>query len=349
MSDLELEPVNDLNEFSREWSLLAERSGNVFSTWEWSSIWWRHFGDGRRLLLTACRDGEGRMLAILPLYLSTTRPVRTIRLLGHGPADQLGPICDRADIEKASRCLKRALAERCPPWDLFIGEQLRGDQGWSKLLGGTALRRDASPVLRVDGNTWEQFLSSRTSNFRGQVRRRERKLAREHRLRYRLSEPDRLLEDLDTLFRLHESQRNDAFLGPRKDFHREFAAVALERGWLRLWVMEVNDQPVAVWYGLRFGGAECYYQSGRDSAWDGYSVGFVLLAHSMREAFNDGMREYRLLRGSESYKERFATEDHGLETIGVSRTAAGRASLWAAMAARSMPRPAKRLLTRLAG
>jgi CelD/BcsL family acetyltransferase involved in cellulose biosynthesis len=349
MTPPSLEPLGTFEEASATWSVLAERSGNLFSTWEWAATWWRHFGDGRQLLLTACRRDGTDPFAILPLYLSSGRPVRTVRFIGHGPGDQLGPVCDPQDLDEASSLLKRALEQRCPRWDIFIGDQLRGDRPWRTLVGGRTLRRDASPSLQIEGKSWEKFLASRTPNFRGQVRRRERKLAREHDLRIRLTDPDRLARDLETLFKLHELQRNDAFAGRRRNFHREFAAIALERGWLRLWMMEVNERPVAAWYGFRFGDAECYYQSGRDPAWDSYSVGFVLLAHTVREAFQDGMREYRLLRGGESYKDRFATDDRGLETIGLARTTAGRASIVAAIAARSMPRPARRLLGRLAG
>jgi CelD/BcsL family acetyltransferase involved in cellulose biosynthesis len=348
MTEVSLEVVGALDDLAGEWRDLAERSGNVFSTWEWASTWWHHFGDGRRLLLMACRRDRGGAFAILPLYISSGRPVRTIRFVGNGPADQLGPVCAPQDRHEAAGLLKRALDQRCPAWDIFIGEQLNAEENWSALLGGTTLRRDSSPVLRVEGRTWEEFLASRTSNFRGQVRRRERKLARDHDLRFRLTDSDRLEEDLETLFQLHVLQY-EAFAGGRKDFHREFAAIAHARGWLRLWIMEVNDRPVAAWYGFRFANAECFYQSGRDPAWDEYSVGFVLLAHTIREAFNDGVTEYRLLRGGEAYKDRFSNEDHGLETVGLSRTPAGKASILAAVAARSMPRPARRLLARLAG
>ena len=39
------------------------------------------------------------------------------------------------------------------------------------------------------------------------------------------------------------------------------------------------------------------------------------MAHTVRVAIADGVEEYRLLRGDEPYKARFATDDPGLETI----------------------------------
>ena len=39
------------------------------------------------------------------------------------------------------------------------------------------------------------------------------------------------------------------------------------------------------------------------------------MLHTIREALNDGVDEYRLLRGAEPYKSRFANADAPLETV----------------------------------
>ena len=160
-------------------------------------------------------------------------------------------------------------------------------------------------------------------NFRAQVRRRERKLAREHGICFRLADDrDSLDQDLDILFALHAARwgKGGTWLSAEfRAFHREFAHCAFDRGWLRLWILEASGTPVAAWQGFRFGGAESYYQAGRDPGWNRYSVGFILLIHSIRQALEDGMREYRFLEGREQYKYRFASEDAGLETIALAR------------------------------
>ncbi len=352
MPELTLDPIESLESAPPEWAGLAERSGNVFSTREWAEVWWRHFGADRPLALTACRRAGGEVVGILPLYMSSRRPVRTLRFLGHGPADQLAPVCDPADLEPVTAALRHALRERAWPWDVLLAERLPGGHDWSALLGARTLGRDASPVLATGGKSWDEYLASRSSNFREQVRRRERKLGREHELRYRLADRESLEADFTRLVELHEArwgERSPAFVGPLREFHQDFAAVALERGWLRLWSLEVDGRTVAAWHGFRFGGFESYYQSGRDPAWDRYRVGFVLLTHTMREAFDDGMREYRMLRGAEAYKDRFATEDKGLETVAVSRGVGRAAYAIGSAARRTMPARVRRRLARLAG
>jgi CelD/BcsL family acetyltransferase involved in cellulose biosynthesis len=340
-----LEPVDSLDALRVEWSTLAEQGGNVFSTWEWASTWRRHIGEDRPLLLHACRDAEGRPAAILPLYLATTRPVPVARFIGHGPADELGPVCAPDDRRAAARALGDVV--RRAEVGLLVAELLPGGHPWSADLGGRVVRREASPTLALEN--WDAYLRGRSANFRQQVRGRERRLARDHALAFRLADdPSRLDDDLAVLFRLHAARWGDGspFLRHR-DFHVDFARVALERGWLRLWFLELDGRAAAAWYGFRFAGVESYYQAGRDVGLRDASVGFVLLAHTIREASADGMREYRFLRGGEAFKGRFADADPGLETVVVARGVRGR--LAAAAAAGALRSDAARsLLGRLA-
>jgi len=219
-------------------------------------------------------------------------------------------------------------------------------------LDALTVRRAASPVLPIAGRSFEDFLGSRSRNFRAQVRQRERRLVREHHIVYRLTDdPSRLEADMRTLIDLHSARwaggRSSAFSGRRASFHLDFARRALDNGWLRLWTMEANGKPVAAWYGLRYAGIESYYQAGRDPAFERLHVGFVLLSHTIRCAFEDGMREYRFGLGDEPYKRRFAESDPGLDTVAVTSGARGRIALAAIRCALRLPPSMKRIAWRL--
>ena len=310
---LRLEPPRD------EWSRLAQASGNVFGTPEWAETWWRHFGRGRRLLTGGAWDGE-RLAAVLPLYVARERPVRVLRFVGHGPGDQLGPVCAAADLPLAADALKEAA--RLARADILLGEQLPGGYAWP----GRVLRRTGSPVLRFEGvGSWDELLAGWSSNLRQRARREPRRLERGHTLVLRGSGD--LDADLDTLFRLHAARWQGGSTFVDEQFHRDFARISLERGWLRFWLLELDGRPAAAWYGFRYAGAESYYQAGRDPSLDRYSVGFVLLVHTIRAALEDGAREYRFLRGGEGYKYRFTGEDPGLKTVGIGCSALGTAAL----------------------
>jgi glycosyltransferase involved in cell wall biosynthesis/CelD/BcsL family acetyltransferase involved in cellulose biosynthesis len=347
------QPVASLDAAREEWTELAERSGNPFATWEWADAWWRAHGDGNELRVSTVRRPDGSAAGILPLYRARRPGLRVLRFIGHGEGDQLGPVCARDDARDVAWALRRTLADS-GGWDLFVAERMAGEEGWPQLVGGRPLRSESSPYLRFDGN-WEEYLASRSRNFRDQARRRERKLRREHEVEFRLAtDPDRLDADLTTLFRLHEArwegaQETRAFAGPRAAFHRDFAARALERGWLRLWLLELDGDTVAAWYGFRFGGAEWFYQSGRDPAHDDLSIGFVLMVHTIRSAFDDGIPTYRLLRGGEEYKARFASGDDGLHTTLIAGTARGRTARAGLTHAMDLPPGARKIVRGIAG
>jgi CelD/BcsL family acetyltransferase involved in cellulose biosynthesis len=327
-----LEPVPDLDALRDEWPALALASGNPFLTWEWMSTWWGHFGRDRRSLVTACRRSTGELAAVLPVYESATRPLRIVRLMGHGPGDHLGLVCAPGDRRAVAESFKRMLGALSPEWDLFVGEHLPAEEKWSASLGARVIGYEQNPAVTFGPDGWRGYLATRSAHLRKRIRYSEGRLARSARAEYRLTEdPGRLEADLEVLFALHAARwghrASAALAAPRQAFHREFAALALDRGWLRLWFLDLDERPVAAWYGLRFGGVEWFYQAGRDPAFDQLSVGFVLLLHTMREAAQDGMREYRFLSGDEPYKHRLADDGPGLETVAMARGSAGRAGL----------------------
>jgi CelD/BcsL family acetyltransferase involved in cellulose biosynthesis len=206
------------------------------------------------------------------------------------------------------------------------------------VLGARALRRTASPVMHIGGRSWDELCAARSRGFRDKARRGERRLRRDHEVRWRTTGRRGELEaDLDHLFRLHGERwggRATTFAGADRALKRRFAAVALERGWLRLRLLELDGHPAAAFLNYRFGNAELHYQAGRDPAYARYGLGFALHCHAIRSAIAEGAERYLLLRGDEAYKRRFADEDAGVVSVGVVREGA--------------PAEAQRFLDRLA-
>lgn len=332
------ERIPDFEAGREEWGRLAELSRNVFASWEWANVWWRHFGEGEPLLLRGVD-----VPAILPLCLSRRGPLRLVRFIGHGAGDVLGPVCAPADREAAGAVLLEALhAGETPSWDVLLAERLPGGP-LGEAVGGARLQRESCPELDTAGRGWEEFLASCSRNMREKLRRNTRKLEREHKLSFRLcASAEQLGPDFETLLRLHRERWGEGTTQFQTEavqaFHRELAAEALERGWLRLWTMEVDGEPVAAWYGFRFAGVESFYQSGRDRRFDRHSAGFLLLMHTVRAAFEDGLDRYAFLRGDEPYKARLADADPGLETRAIGRGPLGATAVRAGALALRSPR-----------
>jgi CelD/BcsL family acetyltransferase involved in cellulose biosynthesis len=311
-----LDVAEGLDVLRDDWTRLADASGNVFSAWEWNELWWRHYGRGRPLRIAVSQRGDS-IEAIVPLYLWSRRPLGILRLIGHGHGDNLGPICDHEDDKTAKRVLRRALERQAH--DVFIGDWVASDRRWASVLEGRAIRTTGYPILRFPEGSWDAFLAGQSQRFRKRARNLRNRIEREHDVVYRSADATTLERDLDIAFRLHRARFGGHsgcnFCGSHERFHREFAAIALREGWLRLLVVELDGKPACFEYGFLFRNAYFAYQAGRDPAWDRYSVGFVLELECIRRALEEGATEYRFLGGEEDYKYRFPTEDPRLETV----------------------------------
>jgi len=343
--ELELEPLAGFDALADDWSRLAVATGTPFATAQWLQTWWLHNAGSDTMSLYACRDRRGRVAAILPLTLRSAGPLTVMRFAGHGPSDELGPICAAADRPAVARALLRAADDAGA--DALLGEQLPADAGWDALLGARVLGTEGNPVSHFTAGGWDAQLRRWTPSVRRQLNRHTRKLERDHEVRIRVTQSSaELAHDLDLLFALHEarwSPGESAFATRDAALHRDFAAVALAQGWLALSFLEVDGEAVAAVYNLRYAGHEHQYQQGRLAAWDAYSVGSIALLRSMRDACEAGMRAFRFLRGDERYKYVYADADPGLQTIAIARGRSAAGALAVASAVpRSLLKPARR-------
>jgi CelD/BcsL family acetyltransferase involved in cellulose biosynthesis len=308
------------------WDELAQQADNVFATRAWAECWWQHYGaDAGARLITAPSTDPAAPPAFLALS-SSGRLLRRLRLVGAGPADQLGVVGPPSQVKPVLEALYEFLHTR-PGHDVFVAHDVPAAEGWAEHLGGTVLRSVPSPVVHLPHDTWDEFLAARSRNFREQARRKERKLYRSFDVTVRLADRATLADDLETLFALHQLRWGTAApyaSGRERRFQADFASAALDAGRLRLWIVELDGKPVAALHGFRFAGAEYFHQSGRDPSFDEHSIGFLLLAHAIRAALEDGMTEYRLLRGDEGYKARFADSQADVCTVAVPLTVRGR-------------------------
>jgi CelD/BcsL family acetyltransferase involved in cellulose biosynthesis len=302
------------------WRRLAETRENPFLTPEWNRAWHEANPEERPFLLLWLRDGELR--GVLPLVSVRAAGGRLLRFAGARRGDWFTPACAVADeAEMAAECAQ-LLSREARRWQLLRLDRIDAASAWpqalwaaegSRVAPSRPRRGDVLPFVELGPEGYAGYLQTRSRNFRSQLGRRRRKLEREHGLAFRQTvEPAELDPDFDTFLRLHDarwSRRGGSSSGEAsvQEFHRRFAALALERGWLRLWTAEADGEPAASWYGWRIGGRYCYALSGFEQRFEPLSLGTVLLAHTIEQAAAEGASVYDLMWGEESYKGRFET------------------------------------------
>lgn len=331
-----VEKIDDPEYFAgcrSEWNELlgASDSDGVFLTWEWLFCWWKHLAGARRLHLLLVRE-RGEPVAIAPFALRARRwrrllPFPAVEFLGMGSVAsdyldilvrrhrQPGVLAALADFLAANRYMLdlQAINPAGANVSGLVAELSR--QGW----GLERRAQDVCPFIDLSGHDWPSFLQSLGSSHRYNLRRRLRNLEKRADLRFeRIRSEEQRVEAMRILIALHGSRWRrrgcpGAFHSPELvAFHDEFSRLALERGWLRLYVLRLNGEPAAALYGLLYKGDFYFYQSGFNQDYQRQSVGLVTMGLAIRSAIEEGAKTYDFLRGSESYKYRWTRTEREL-------------------------------------
>jgi CelD/BcsL family acetyltransferase involved in cellulose biosynthesis len=320
--------IGEVTALAPEWRALAERRGNAFLTPEWFLAWLRHCGQGWEPHVAVARTARGTLRGLLPMVSSESNGRREVRVCPIG--DRFQPVAEDWDEEALATAIAPAIAPPGRGLRSLLLENVDAEAEWWRALAkafpaplAAVERNEATlPLVELAGIDWDEYLAGRSRQLRSQLGRKLRSLRKEHDVRFRRTRRlEEVPADLLTLFRLHDARwaerpESSALADPEiRTFHLEFATAAFERGWLRLVVMEVDDEPIAALYGWLIGGRWSYYQAGFDPAWSRDSPGFLLLAETIRQAIEEGATEYDMLMGDEGFKRRFATSSRTVRTI----------------------------------
>jgi CelD/BcsL family acetyltransferase involved in cellulose biosynthesis len=325
-----------------EWNALLRRSrfDTIFLTWEWQSTWWQYVGAARgSLCLLAARE-DGRPIAILPLYLTEEAGVRSLQVVGCVEvSDYLDLVIEAGREEEVYRALLEWLASaEAPGWDVLdLCNQPQSSLAHTRLIemaidlgfGAKSEEEDVCPVVALlqepggpvdagEDPAWGAFLARLDKKDRHEIRRKIRRVEREA--------PDSrvvvvtgreagvdLDAAVDRFIALHRlsSPAKDAFMTVEMQaFFHAIARVLADRGWLRLFFMEVGGVPAAAYFCFDYNDEVLVYNSGYDpGAYPQLSLGWVLMARVIQHAISAGRRRLDFLQGNEDYKYRFGGQD----------------------------------------
>ncbi|AKJ04653.1 CelD/BcsL family acetyltransferase involved in cellulose biosynthesis [Archangium gephyra] len=339
---LEVGTVRELSQLAGlrgAWSdLLDASNAGPFNAWEWLYPWCRRIGADRKPFVLQAKDRTGALVGLMPLGFEYQwvlgRPVRRLAFLGetHVGSDYLDVVARRGREEEVARVFAEALWELRDQWDVLDLTDLREDSVTVRVLRETFekhradLRMSTRYVCPYEslskGETFDGFLrrTSRRDNFL----RRKKWLEKQEGYRIEKTEaPGALAGPLTDFFRLHSArwESDGGSQGIRgsgvESFHRDATQLLAERGRLRLYTMKVGGQAVASVYGILHRDAFIYFQSGYDPAWRNRSVGLVLVGETFKDAIEAGFSEYDFLRGTESYKSDWTTQQRRTVSVRV--------------------------------
>jgi CelD/BcsL family acetyltransferase involved in cellulose biosynthesis len=324
----------ELYDLEAEWRQLALTAPDVsyFASPDWVLSWWETLGQHRRGHVATFTDGN-RLLAVVPLVRVPYRLHRRVPLSvtcltvlgsGAGAADHCGFAVDQvADGDVRSWLLEMSRTSTLLLPDLDPCHARRFVPAEARMVG-------SSPCLRLHIPA-DPGLIGRSAKLRKQLRAYERGLAADG-VTFRWVPPDQMDGPvLDALFRLHRvrqdhARRRSTFEETsRRPLHdRLVRRAGADRGGPAAVVAERDGEAVGVIYGFRWRDVFSYYQTGWEPSLAHLNLGTVLVAKAIAMAGQDGARVFDLLRGTDAYKSRFATECRTDESWLLPKGATGR-------------------------
>lgn len=311
-------------ELQESWDNLLAGAPNasLFLTWEWMFTWWEIYhpqNPGWKLHILVFRDGDS-LIGILPLFVSSESigfvKYKRVGFLGDEveSTDYLDIITSDAYRVYFTENLYSILAEEFSTADLIHFKGILADsiidQGFYHQNNGSSLRQEfrICPYITLP-SSFDDYLSRLSSNFRYNIRRRTKKFLKQPGARLSIiSEPERMAETIEMVFDLHwkraqQKQLDTKFLKEKRcAFHQKCAERLAKKNYVKIFVGEIEGQPVASLYCYEFDNTLFYFQSGFDPDWDKISPGLVIMAYAIQYAIENNLRCFDFMRGNEEYK-----------------------------------------------
>lgn len=316
-----------------EWRQLlnSDPDGHIFATPRWNKLWWEEFGAGKELFILTMYRGD-ELVALVPLYRKIEGDRKILRFVGGiDLSDYLGPICSLDDRDDVADSLIEWLTTTEVAWDEFDAHNMPVPFGFAEFLveraDGKGLsfsmnQEETAAVLPLPA-TWEAYLEGLASKERRELKRKIRRLYRDHPdAAFRTATAATLDEDLKTFIEMHRGAEGHKghFMKPEiATFFERVARSFMEVGWLRLDFLEVGGRAVASTFSFEAAGRFYLYNSAYEPDAARLSPGLVLVAHLVETSIGNGVGVFDFLRGPERYKYQLGGQAVPLHNVKITR------------------------------
>ncbi len=325
-----------------EWTAacLAAPQSNVFLTWEWTSTWWDHYGEGRELHVVIVRDGHG-IAGIAPLHRSTVGvgPTASTVLQRISPeaGDYGGIVAVRrhGDVAEALAAHLTEQLLRTRVSCVMVSRVASDDPFIEPFRSALARRTSAvsSAEVELDGHCL--YADVRNEFKFGQ-------LTKKHKIRPRLRKLEEastsvefsyhsgptLEEGLTSLLEVHARRwagREGELQGLLSDADGEQFMLDVirrldEQGWLRLLVLRADGVTVAAELDFSIDDRVVMFKGAFDPDFAEYSPGHLLHHRVVTDGMENGINVFDFGRGDHDYKKRWANGERHLTTFTITRS-----------------------------
>jgi CelD/BcsL family acetyltransferase involved in cellulose biosynthesis len=310
--------VSELASLEPEWWELWQKSltATPFQSPAWLLSWCKHFAAGNAFVLAI--EFDRRLVGIAPFYCEQDQQGQCLRLMGFPVSDYHDFLIDPTFEEPTLAVLRTHLTD-AGFWDVIELTELPPAAYALRMTAPVGCNESttfasACPILSLP-NTHEELARVFPARKRRALRMSRNRAARRGRMRISTPDGNTVLDTFETLVALHRhrwgSRGEPGVLADSRvqQFHRDALPALMNAGLLRFYLLQIDDRPVAAYYGLRHRHDAYGYLTGFEPAYAFESPGVILLEHAIAEATREGLHTFHFLRGREAYKYGWGAHD----------------------------------------
>jgi len=320
----QVECVERLEDYREAWQGLQQRAsgGDPFTSYEWLTAWLHAFWEGKSLaflfvwrqerlvgLVPLVWDAEGDLWCpgsfVLPVNLQTTRE----DILCEGdPVEVMEAAL--AHLRSSGRPVRLALKHvRTDGVALQSLPRVLTDQGMATVV---QVEPD-SPIVGLEGD-WESYLRARSRRCRSEMRRKRKAAERSGQVGWRVvSDPEGVAGAVGAVLEIERhSWKEGAGTSLTREagvdrFFAELATLCARTGSLRVYLLELDAQPIAYAFCILHGDELYALKTSYRSDFGQLSPGVVLFGYVLQDAFAQGYALVDLLGETSRWKREIAT------------------------------------------
>lgn len=156
--------------------------------------------------------------------------------------------------------------------------------------------------LRVQGQSYADYMAARPARLRNTILRKQRKLEREHGYDIRLFSGSEVEQKMPDYYAVYSAswKANEQYA----DFVNAMVARFSQAGWSRLAILYIKEQPIAAQLWFVHHGKASIFRLAYDKVWKSYSPGSIVTSFLMAYVIDvEQVEEIDFLTGNDAYKQ----------------------------------------------
>lgn len=319
----------ELIKIKGSWNDMVRKSqfDTPFYSWAWYEMWWKHFGDVYELYIIIAENISGQLLSIAPLmkFQTKLRGIKVTELSfidnGIGPRNSILHRNDASGYQSITTIVEY-LATHNHEWDYIKLDKIDKNSSflndYEKCMEKFNLKvikmtSGQSPYLKIDTDFETYLLNTFKRKQRYNIKREAKKLSGKD--GYKLicfTKPHEMKKAVDLSFQISKaSWKGDIGTDmtssePRKAFYVELTNHLAQLGQIQIWILIIEDNPVALEYQLVNGKNIYLLISDFDESYKKLSPGTSLLYNILEKCYEDKLYEFDFCGGAYGYKLKWA-------------------------------------------